>query len=56
MYNARTKGLTVTDDCGAVEALGVRPALSRGSHENIKITRPLDLKLAELILEARRGL
>lgn len=53
LHNAKAKGIAVTDDCGAVEAIGVRPALSVGSFENIKITRPPDLKFAEAILEAR---
>ncbi len=53
LHNAKIKGLAVTDDCGAVEAIGVHPALSQGSFENIKITRPLDLKVAEAILEMR---
>ncbi len=43
----------VTDDCLAVERIGGRIYLSQGSEENIKITTPLDLKLAELILEGR---
>ncbi len=53
LANARTRKLAVTDDCGAVEAIGVRPYLTKGSQENIKITRPLDLKLARAIAEER---
>ncbi len=53
LHNAKLKKLKITDDCGAAEAIGVHPALTKGSQENIKITRPLDLKLAEAILEAR---
>lgn len=56
LQNARQKGLSVTDDCGAVEAIGLRPAVSLGSHENIKITRREDLALAEAIIEARRAI
>ncbi len=44
----------VTDDCLAVERIGGRITLSRGSEENIKITTPLDLRFAELILEERK--
>lgn len=55
LNNAKAKGLNVTDDCGAVEAIGVSPAICLGSFENIKITRPVDLKIAEAILEERRG-
>ncbi len=52
--NAKAAGGDVTDDCSAVERIGVRPALSRGSFENIKITRPIDLEMAALILKGRR--
>jgi len=40
----------VTDEAGAVEKLGLRPKLVRGSPMNIKVTVPADLELAELIL------
>ena len=46
-------GKEYTDDCAAVEAMGVRVRLSKGSPENIKITRPLDLELAAGILRNR---
>lgn len=45
----------VTDDCAAVEALGERVYLSLGSEENIKITSPVDLMLAEVILRRRQA-
>ncbi len=50
---AVTGGHTYTDDCAAVEAIGVRTYLSRGSEENIKITTPPDLFLAEAIQRNR---
>lgn len=43
----------VTDDCSAVEAIGAGVYLTEGSEENIKITTPLDLELAEAILHRR---
>lgn len=43
---------SITDDCSAVERLGMSVALTRGSYENIKITTPTDLLLAEAILNA----
>lgn len=47
----------LTDDCAAVERLGMKVSLTTGSRENIKITTPFDLLLGEAILEARvRGL
>ena len=43
----------LTDDCGAVERLGMKVTLTQGSRENLKITTPLDLVLGEAILRAR---
>lgn len=54
LQNAQDKSLPITDDCSAVEALGMKVYLSNGSEENIKITTPIDLILAEAILK-RRG-
>ena len=53
LQNAKTQGLAVTDDCSAVEALGMPVQLTDGDEENIKITTPLDLELAALILRRR---
>ena len=46
-------GEALTDDCAAVERLGMKVSLTAGSRENIKITTPFDLLLGEVILEAR---
>jgi 2-C-methyl-D-erythritol 4-phosphate cytidylyltransferase len=46
---------TVTDEAGAVEQMGLKPRLVAGSRENIKVTFPEDMKIAEAILENRRG-
>ena len=54
LENAKQKELTLTDDCSAVEALGMKIQLTDGDEENIKITTPMDLELAELILKRRR--
>jgi 2-C-methyl-D-erythritol 4-phosphate cytidylyltransferase len=43
--------LSVTDDCSAVESLGMSVKIVEGDERNLKITTPLDLKLAEMILE-----
>ncbi len=40
----------VTDEAGAIERLGGRPRLVACSHDNIKITMPEDLALAEIYL------
>lgn len=50
---ARKEKLQYTDDCSAMEGLGVHVYLTEGSEENIKITTPLDLKIAELIMDGR---
>ena len=46
-------GVVLTDDCAAVERLGMSVALTRGSEENLKITTPLDLLIGEAILNGR---
>lgn len=40
-----------TDDASVVEAFGVAVALVPGNRENIKITTPFDLKIAEALLQ-----
>lgn len=54
LQNALDKKLTITDDCSAVEALGMSVFLTDGSDENIKVTTPMDLLVAEAILRHRR--
>lgn len=49
LQQARANQQRMTDDSAAIEAMGYQPLLVEGSSENIKITRPDDLKLAELI-------
>jgi len=44
----------VTDEAGAVEQMGLRPRLVAGSRENLKVTWPEDLAIAEFILKRRR--
>jgi 2-C-methyl-D-erythritol 4-phosphate cytidylyltransferase len=43
-----------TDDASLIERAGGRVILVRGSEENIKVTTPLDLELAALLLARRR--
>ncbi|NMA37935.1 MAG: 2-C-methyl-D-erythritol 4-phosphate cytidylyltransferase, partial [Papillibacter sp.] len=52
LTDAVTKGVEYTDDCAAVEKLGVRVHLSEGSYRNIKITTPEDLIIAEALLKS----
>jgi 2-C-methyl-D-erythritol 4-phosphate cytidylyltransferase len=48
-------GADVTDEAGAVEALGHAPRLVAGPPDNWKVTHAADFALAERWLEARRG-
>ena len=43
----------VTDEAAAIEQLGLRPRVVAGSRENLKVTYPEDLAIAEAILRAR---
>ena len=43
----------VTDEASAVEQLGLKPRLVQGSRENLKVTWPEDLAIAEAILKRR---
>jgi 2-C-methyl-D-erythritol 4-phosphate cytidylyltransferase len=55
LEQALEQGLWVTDDAAAVEALGLAPRLVEGRADNIKITRPEDLALAEFYLTHSLG-
>ena len=47
---AAEQALQVTDESSAMEFAGYCPLLVQGHEDNIKITRPDDLRLAELYL------
>jgi 2-C-methyl-D-erythritol 4-phosphate cytidylyltransferase len=42
-----------TDEAAVVEAYGLKVALVEGEEHNIKITRPIDLLIAEKIMNER---
>ena len=44
----------ITDDCSAVERIGFHVVITEGSEENIKLTTPNDLLLAQAIWAERR--
>jgi 2-C-methyl-D-erythritol 4-phosphate cytidylyltransferase len=44
---------TVTDEASAIEQLGLKPRLVAGSRENLKVTYPEDVAIAEAILSRR---
>jgi len=48
----RTKA-EITDDCMAVEKLGLTVKITQGDYDNIKITTPSDLIVADAILRER---
>lgn len=48
--NAQANNISATDDAMLVESIGYKVRLIKGNHENIKITTPIDLFLAELII------
>lgn len=49
MQKAQQDGLTLTDECAAMEHMGMRVRITKGEERNFKVTTPLDLKLAELL-------
>ncbi|GED21201.1 2-C-methyl-D-erythritol 4-phosphate cytidylyltransferase [Halomonas halmophila] len=53
LMDARRAGRGMTDEASAVEAMGLSPRLIPGRRDNIKITHPDDLALAEQILAAQ---
>lgn len=55
LVNAAQKNIPVTDDCAAAEAIGAQITLTPGSEENIKITTPLDLAVANRIVAGRKS-
>ncbi|HZP66175.1 MAG TPA: 2-C-methyl-D-erythritol 4-phosphate cytidylyltransferase [Rudaea sp.] len=50
LESAHAAGVAVTDEAMAMECAGHRPLLVAGSDDNIKVTTPADLLLAESIL------
>ena len=51
LKKAKTDGAEVTDDCSAVERLGMSVKIVEGDEKNIKITTPMDLAIAKLLME-----
>ncbi|MDO4430997.1 MAG: 2-C-methyl-D-erythritol 4-phosphate cytidylyltransferase [Lonepinella koalarum] len=53
LTQAAAQGYSVTDEASAMELAGFRPHLVSGRSDNIKVTRPEDLALAEFYLSKR---
>lgn len=51
LKKAEADGASVTDDCSAVERTGMKIKIVEGDERNLKVTTPMDLKIAELLLE-----
>ena len=51
LKKAFQEDLAITDDCSAVEMLGYKVKIVEGDERNIKVTTPMDLKIAEMLLE-----
>ncbi|MDD5248558.1 MAG: 2-C-methyl-D-erythritol 4-phosphate cytidylyltransferase [Rhodocyclaceae bacterium] len=55
LLEALEHACAVTDEASAVEALGLAPKLVAADATNLKVTYPLDLHLAEIILRDRNA-
>lgn len=55
LTRAHQKGVNITDDCSAVEAMGYKVTIVAGDPDNIKLTTARDLYIAEGILAERSG-
>jgi 2-C-methyl-D-erythritol 4-phosphate cytidylyltransferase len=55
LEQAEADGYVVTDEASAIEHVGGQPRLIEGRADNLKITRPEDLALAEFYLSRARA-
>ena len=53
LEKAKEDNAPITDDCSAVERMGMSVRIVEGDEKNIKITTPMDLEIAEKLLEER---
>lgn len=51
LKKAALDGVQITDDCSAVEHLGMSVKIVEGDERNLKVTTAVDLKLAQTLLE-----
>ena len=51
LLKAYQDGAEVTDDCSAVERVGMKVKIVEGDEKNLKVTTPMDLKIAQMLLE-----
>ena len=55
LETAQGQNKQVTDEASAIEFVGLQPVMVEGHADNIKITVPQDLALAQLFLQQQRG-
>lgn len=55
LQRALRDDLSITDESSAMELASYSPRLIEGNEDNIKITRPDDLRLASLYLQSQQG-
>ena len=51
LKKAKDDKAAITDDCSAVERMGMAVRIVEGDERNIKVTTPMDLQIAQLLLE-----
>ena len=51
LKKAENDGAEVTDDCSAVERMGMSVKIVTGDERNMKVTTPMDLRIAEMFME-----
>lgn len=56
LIKALEDGAELTDDCSAVERLGIGVSLTQGDYCNLKLTTPEDMAVAEALLAWREDL
>lgn len=55
LIQAEAAGVALTDDCSAVERLGIQITATAGSYRNLKITTPEDIPTAYALLTQEEG-
>ena len=51
LKKARMDEVAITDDCSAIEHMNMTVRIVEGDERNLKVTTPMDLKIAQMLLE-----
>ena len=54
LETAKRDGAELTDDCSAVERMKMSVRIVEGDERNLKVTTPMDLKVAQMLLEEEK--